>query len=190
MLGPVSSNVALDRPESCRRRTPGVRLGMRTDTPLFRNLRRLVPLYLRLALGVTFLSAVADRFGVWGPPGSHNVAWGDFTRFTQYTAKVNPWAATALVPMLAWTATVAEIILGVALLVGFSTREAGLGSVVLLSLFAIGMTTGTGVKTALDASVFSAAAGAFGLALLGHGPWSLDGLRARSSRSERPESIS
>jgi len=157
---------------------------MRTDTPLFRNLRRLVPLCLRIALGVTFLSAVADRFGVWGPPGSHNVAWGDFTRFTQYTAKVNPWAPPALVPMLAWTATGAEIALGVALLGGVYTQVAGLASGVLLSLFAIGMTIGTGVKTALDASVFSAAAGAFGLALLGPGPWSVDVLLARSSRSE------
>jgi thiosulfate dehydrogenase (quinone) large subunit len=155
---------------------------MRTDTPFLRNFRHLIPLCLRIALGVTFLSAVADRFGVWGPPGGHNVAWGDFTRFTQYTAKVNPWAPPALVPILAWTATIAEIVLGVALLVGFSTRRAALASGVLLSLFAIGMTIGTGVKTALDASVFSAAAGAFGLALLGHGPWSVDEMRARLGR--------
>ena len=153
---------------------------MRTDTPLGQNLRHLTSLYLRLALGVAFLSAVADRFGVWGPPGGHNVAWGDFSRFTQYTARVNPWAPPALVPLIAWTATVAETILGVALLAGVSTRAAGFASGVLLSLFAIGMTIGTGVKTALDASVFSAAAGAFGLALLGPGPWSVDGLRAGS----------
>src|SRR5262245_23653832 len=121
---------------------------------------RLASLYLRLALGVTFLSAVADRFGVWGPPGSHNVAWGNFTRFAEYTAQVNPLAPPALVPLLALAATVAEIVLGVALLGGFYTKGAGLASGVLLSLFAIGMTIGTGVKTALDASVFSAAAGA------------------------------
>jgi hypothetical protein len=30
---------------------------------------RIAPLLLRLALGVTLLSAVADRFGIWGPPG-------------------------------------------------------------------------------------------------------------------------
>ena len=46
-----------------------------------------------------------------------------------------------------------------------------------------GMTIGTGVKSALDASVFSAAAGAFGLALLGPDPWSVDGLRVTSDRS-------
>jgi len=157
---------------------------MRTDSHFLRNLRRLTSLYLRLALGVAFLSAVADRFGIWGPPGTHNVAWGNFTRFTQYTARVNPWAPPALVPVLAWVATVAETILGVALLGGAYTRLAGLASGVLLSLFAIGMTIGTGVKSALDASVFSAAAGAFGLALLGSDRWSVDGLRAMAGRSD------
>jgi uncharacterized membrane protein YphA (DoxX/SURF4 family) len=148
------------------------------------DLRRLTSLYLRLALGIAFLSAVADRFGIWGPPGGHNVAWGDFTRFTQYTARVNAWAPFVFVPTLAWAATVLEIILGAALIGGVHTRAAGLASGVLLSLFAIGMTIGTGVKSALDASVFSAVAGAFGLALLGPDPWSVDGLRAMSERSD------
>ena len=157
---------------------------MRTDSPLLGNLRRLTSLYLRLALGVAFLSAVADRFGFWGAPGSHNVAWGNVTRFTHYTAQVNPWAPPAFVPILAWAATIAEIILGAALLGGVYTRLAGLASGVLLSLFATGMTIGTGVKSALDASVFSAAAAAFGLALLGPDRWSVDELRARSGRSD------
>jgi hypothetical protein len=30
--------------------------------------------YLRLALGIGSLSAVADRLGWWGPPGTPNVA--------------------------------------------------------------------------------------------------------------------
>jgi len=155
--------------------------GTQTDTALLR-LRRLASLYLRLALGVAFLSAVADRFGVWGPHGGNNVAWGDFTRFTQYTARVNPWAPPGLIPMLAWTATVAETVLGVALLAGAYTRAAGLASGVLLFLFATGMTIGTGVKSALDASVFSASAAAFGLALLGPDPWSVDRMRVRPGR--------
>jgi uncharacterized membrane protein YphA (DoxX/SURF4 family) len=153
---------------------------MRTDSSSLASLRWITPLYLRLALGLAFLSAVADRFGLWGPAGGHNVAWGNFTRFMEYAAKVNPWAPPALVPVLAWTATVAEILLGIALLVGLYTRLAGLASGVLLSSFAIGMTFGTGVKTALDASVFSAAAGAFALALLGPDPWSVDGRLRRA----------
>ena len=163
---------------------------MRTDSPSRGALGSLVSLYLRLALGSAFLSAVADRFGLWGPPGGPGVAWGTFNRFTEYTARVNPWAAPAIVLVLAWTATVAEVLLGAALLAGVFTRIAGLASGVLLSLFAIGMTIGTGLKSALDASVFSAAAGAFGLALLAPDRWSVDSLRARSraraSRRDTP----
>ena len=58
-----------------------------------------------------------------------------------------------------------------------------LGQWSFVGIVAIGMTFGTGVKTALDASVFSAAAGAFGLALLGPDPWSVDGLRAGPRRA-------
>jgi len=32
--------------------------------------------FLRLALGISFLSAVADRFGLWGVYGQPNVSWG------------------------------------------------------------------------------------------------------------------
>lgn len=118
-------------------------------------------LFARIALGVGFLSAVADRFGLWGPPGATNVAWGDFARFTAYAGKVNPWAPEALVPFIAWVATLAEIVLGSLLLVGWRTKWVGLASGVLLLLFALGMTFGTGVKTAFDASVFAAAAVGF-----------------------------
>jgi len=33
-------------------------------------------LFARIALGASFLSAVADRFGLWGPYGAKNVSWG------------------------------------------------------------------------------------------------------------------
>jgi len=39
------------------------------------------PIFLRLALGIGFLSSVADRFGLWGAAGAKNVAWGNFTNF-------------------------------------------------------------------------------------------------------------
>jgi uncharacterized membrane protein YphA (DoxX/SURF4 family) len=149
---------------------------MHSNGALIRYVELLTPILLRLALGVAFLSAVGDRFGIWGPPGARNIAWGSFARFTQYTAQLNPWAPPTLVPILAWTTTAAEFIFGVALIAGFYTREVALASGVLLFLFAFGMTIGTGVKTALDASVFSAAAAAFALSLLGPGSWSLDGL--------------
>lgn len=142
-----------------------------------RSVRRLTPLLLRLALGVSFLNGLGDRFGLLGPPGAHNIAWGNFAQFTQYTAQLNPWAPPVLVPLLAWTSTGAELVLSLALIVGLYTEEAALGSGILLMLFALGMTIGTGLKAPLDASVFSAAAAAFALSLLGPGFWSVDGVR-------------
>lgn len=126
--------------------------------------KRLVVAYGRIALGVGFLSAVADRFGLWGAAGARNVAWGDFGHFLAYTAKVNPYLSASLVPALGWLVTACEIVLGVALIAGVRMRAAAVLSGLLLLAFAIGMTIGTGVKTALDASVFAASAGAFLLA--------------------------
>ncbi|MBI4501250.1 MAG: DoxX protein [Gemmatimonadetes bacterium] len=128
------------------------------------NQLRIVELYVRLALAVGFLSAVADRFGLWGKPDSPNVAWGDFTRFVAYTARLNPWAPAAFVPALAWTATLAELVLGVLLLSRLWLRWTATASGVLLFLFALGMSLGTGIKSALDASVLAASAAAFALA--------------------------
>src|SRR5437660_130957 len=88
--------------------------------------------FLRLALGISFLSAVADRFGLWGAYGQPNVAWGDFSRFVAYTGKLNWFAPTAVIPALAWAATFAEILLGLALVLGFFTRVAALLSGLML----------------------------------------------------------
>jgi len=41
------------------------------------RLLQIVRLFLRLALAVTFLVSVADRFGWLGPYGTRNVSWGD-----------------------------------------------------------------------------------------------------------------
>jgi putative oxidoreductase len=119
---------------------------------------------LRLALAAGFLTAVTDRFGVWGPAGAPNVAWGDFGHFLAYTATLNPHLPAAVIPALGWFVTAAEVGLAIALAVGFRTREVAFLAGVLLLLFALGMTVGTGVKSALNASVFPASAGAFLLA--------------------------
>jgi uncharacterized membrane protein YphA (DoxX/SURF4 family) len=139
-----------------------------------------VALFLRLTLGGTFLSAVSDRFGMWGPAGSPNVAWGDLGRFAAYAATLNPWAPAGVVPAIVWFVTVAETCLGIALIVGLFTRRSAVASGVLLFLFSLGMTVGTGVKSALNASVFSASAAAFALAALADSRWSVDALRKES----------
>jgi uncharacterized membrane protein YphA (DoxX/SURF4 family) len=139
-------------------------------------------IYLRLALAAGFLTAVTDRFGLWGAPGTANVAWGEFHQFAAYTGQLNPWAPTALIAPLAWFVTGAEIILSAALIAGVGTRQAALASGVLLGLFALGMTVGTGLKSALNASVFAASAGALALAMTGSYRWSIDAWLASTVR--------
>lgn len=125
------------------------------------RLERLGLVYARLAIGAAFLSAVASRFGIWdGEPGLTR-----FAGFTQYTAEVNAFAPAAVVPLLAWAATVAETSLGVALIAGLRIRWVALASAGLLALFGTAMAISLGPKSPLDYSVFSASAGALLLAL-------------------------
>jgi len=81
-------------------------------------------LALRLALAASFLSAVADRFGIWGKPGEPHVSWGDFAHFVVYTERLTSIVPQRLGPSMAWIATVGEIVLALALLVGWQTRRA------------------------------------------------------------------
>ena len=120
--------------------------------------------FLRLALAAGFLSAVADRFGLWGPAGAPNVSWGAWQPFVDYVAKLNWFAPPASTPILAWTATVAEVVLAIGLLIGWQLRWFALAAGLLLLSFAITMTLALGVKAPLDFSVFAAAGGAFLLA--------------------------
>ena len=138
--------------------------------------------FLRLALGSAFLSAVGDRFGLWGAFGQPNVAWGDFSRFIAYTAKLNWFVPQAAVPAVAWIATGAELLFGVALTLGLFTRATAFLSGLLLLSFALAMTLALGVKAPLNLSVFTAAAGAFMLAAQSRFPWSIDALRSQPRR--------
>jgi putative oxidoreductase len=120
--------------------------------------------FLRVALAAGFLSAVADRFGLWGPAGAPNVAWGAWQPFVDYVAKLTWFAPPASTPILAWAATAAEVVLAVGLLIGCQLRWFALAAGLLLLSFAITMTLALGGKAPLDFSVFAAAGGAFLLA--------------------------
>ena len=137
--------------------------------------------FLRLALAASFLSAVADRFGLWGKYGDPHVAWGDFSHFMLYTQRLTSIFPASFIPTLAWTATLAETILALALLVGWRTRFAASLSGVLLLVFAISMTCGISIKAPLDFSVFSVSAGAFLLSSCNRYPFSLDAMKGISS---------
>jgi uncharacterized membrane protein YphA (DoxX/SURF4 family) len=121
---------------------------------------------LRVTLSAAFLSAVADRFGLWGAPGAAHVAWGDFSHFIEYTARVNSFAPRVSIPLLAWSATIAELALGIWLLTGVALRWAAYLSAALLLAFALAMAASFGIKSPLDYSVFTAAAAAFTLGAL------------------------
>lgn len=117
--------------------------------------------YARATLGCAFLSAVADRFGLWGKYGD----WGNFANFTRYTAQVNSFMPAVTAPFFAWTATVVEILFGILLILGLWPRWVALGSAVLLAAFGTAMAISFGLKSPLDYSVFSASGAALLLAL-------------------------
>ena len=120
----------------------------------------------------------------------------DQNPFDLYTATPRqPWALGARKPSsqfqrLERNHNVAETCLGCALIVGLFTRWSALASGILLLLFALGMSVGTGVKSALNASVFSASAAAFALSTRRVYAWSIDAARAsRLARLHSPSTM-
>lgn len=122
---------------------------------------KVIRLALRLSVSAGFLSAVADRFGIW----HYHVAWGTWMNFKAYLSLLMPWLPQKLVNPFAVLATIAEFILPLFLIIGWKTNFFAILSGALLLLFALAMTFSTGVKTAFDASVFAAAAAAFAIAV-------------------------
>lgn len=143
-------------------------------------MKNTVILLLRIALGISFLSAVADRLGLWGPPGSAVATWGNWDNFLSYTSMLTFGITGILLKILAIAATVLEGIFGVFLIIGYKTKQTAYASGLLLLLFAIGMAFNTHIKYVLDYSVLSACFGAFLLAYQPVGKWSVDYLRKRS----------
>ncbi|WP_449399311.1 DoxX family membrane protein [Chryseobacterium wanjuense] len=117
-------------------------------------------LFLRLALAVTMLSAVADRFGFWGK----NSAWGNWGNFEKYTKLVTSFLPDMLSTFSAYSATFLEILFPLMLILGFKTKIAAYGAGFLLLIFALSMTISLGIKAPLDYSVWVGSTGAFLLA--------------------------
>lgn len=115
----------------------------------------------RIALATAFLSAVADRFGLWGPPGSAGVSWGNIEQYNAYAAVLNWFVPASLIGIIGWMVTIAEISLALALLAGWQMRLTALLSALLLLSFALTMAIALGPKAPLSYSVFSAATAAF-----------------------------
>ena len=118
----------------------------------------------RLTLAASFLSAVADRFGVWGLPGGAGVAWGSVEKYEEYVATLNWFLPHSLVSPVGWTATAVETLVAVGLVVGWRLRWVALVAGLLLTTFAVAMIVSLGPKPPLDYSVPSAAGAAWLLA--------------------------
>ena len=137
----------------------------------------LIQLFLRVALGASYLCAGLDRFGVWGPPGAPDIGWGDWQHFMQYAHKLMFFLPYSVAEIFAALASGLEILFAIMLIAGFWTRWAAIGSGVLLLGFALAMTAALGVAAPLNYSVFTASAGSFLLSTLPAYRWSVDQLR-------------
>jgi putative oxidoreductase len=131
-------------------------------------------LYTRLALGIGFLSAVADRIGWLGPKGQHNVDWGTWENFVTYTQALMPFLSRGGASFMGLLATIAEGAFGLLLLVGYQTRLTAVGSFLLLLTFALCMAVFMGIKAPFNYSVFPASAASLLLAAITTYDWSLD----------------
>lgn len=133
-------------------------------------------LFLRFAIAVTMLSAVADRFGFW----EKNSAWGNWGNFEKYTKQLTFFFPEILSTFSAYTATFLEIIFPLMLIFGFKTKIAAYGTGFLLLIFALSMTIALGIKAPLDYSVWVGSAGAFLLATQKEYFFSIDTLTKKS----------
>jgi quercetin dioxygenase-like cupin family protein len=116
--------------------------------------------FLRLSLSAAFLSAIGDRFGLWGRYGGKNVSWGDWAHFLQFVAYLHPFMPKALIPTIGVVETVLEFTLALALLGGFYQRIVAWASAALLTSFALTMSIALGMLAPMGYGVFTAAAAA------------------------------
>lgn len=140
-------------------------------------------LFARLALGTALLSAVADRFGLYGAPGTPGVSWGDWGHFVQYSSMLTPYASPATSQVLAVIATSSEILLGICLILGLKTKLAAVGTCLLMIVFALSMTFTMGFKAPLGYSVWTSAAAAAFLSGVAVYKWSIDNAFTGSKRT-------
>jgi hypothetical protein len=142
---------------------------------------RWIAALMRLPIATAFLSAVGDRLGLLGGPGTPGVAWGNFANFVAYTAKVNSFMPAAIAPVLAVAATICESMFGIALLFGWRIRSFALGSAGLLFLFATAMTISGFSQFAYG--VYAMCAGAWALSTVDASLLSVDLIAHRRAKS-------
>lgn len=95
-------------------------------------------------LAVAFAGAVADRFGLFGPPGAAGVSWGGWSEFVDYTRTLLHGLPRPVAVAAAAGATAAELALAAALLTGWQHRWAGKAAAGLLTVYLVAMGTSVG----------------------------------------------
>lgn len=146
------------------------------------ELRQIAKLFLRLTVAASMLSSVADRFGIWA---KELCMWGDMDKFVAYTQSLIPYIPANVVLVLAWTATVLEVLLPLCLLVGLKLKWTASLSGLMILVFAIAMATSMGIKAPLNYSAFTASAAAFGILACGKGIWEVDNLMGNRRHNDR-----
>jgi uncharacterized membrane protein YphA (DoxX/SURF4 family) len=151
-------------------------------------MRNYASLALRVALALTFLYSLADRFGWVGAPGTANVSWGIFSHFTAYVGTLNWFLPHSLIAVLAWFDTSLEAVLGLMLLAGLWLRAVSFVSGLLLLALATTMSVANGIGAPFQYSVFTASAAAFLLASQPADRCSLDRLLQLRRKADREAS--
>ncbi|MDN5286671.1 MAG: hypothetical protein JWR38_2945 [Mucilaginibacter sp.] len=138
------------------------------------NASRVPQLFLRLALGIGFILPVMDRLGWLGPAGQHFTAWGNWANFVTYTNMLVPFLHKSLAGVVALLATIAEMLFGILLIIGYRTKLMALGSFILTLTFGLCMAIFLGPRTPFNYSVFADSAAALLLATVPVYQWSID----------------
>jgi putative oxidoreductase len=136
--------------------------------------------FLRLALGIGFIIPFLDRLGFLGAAGDKNISWGNWESFIHYTGTLMPFLAKPMINIIGGIASVLELVFGIALIFGFKTRLAALGSFALTLIFALSMTLFLGYKAPLNYSVFAVSAASLLLAAIPVYEWSIDNYVSKS----------
>ena len=82
-------------------------------------------------------------------------------KFVAYTQSLIPYIPANAIPVLAWIATILEILLSICLLIGLKLKWSASLTGLMILTFAIAMATSMGFKAPLDYSAFTASAAAF-----------------------------
>lgn len=107
--------------------------------------------------------------------------WGNFAHFVANTEQLTSIVPQFLGPAMAWIATVAEIVLALALPVGWQTRQAGVLERFAADAFRASHDGRTRNQSPARRLRFSAATSAFLLSRLDHYKLSLDGRKSETT---------